>query len=227
MAGWWKPSIRLLVSDYTKTWRVEIIYWWFASAVVLQPVIISSDRGCSGDSAVILFDKGYIIFFCHSIFHCCFISCLQGPAADTMHTMISMALNLFSLQCISTKQCSIPGNFRAAVWPGWLRPWSTSVMEFRAAWAFSDSIIFGYILVETKWPLISSGKTKHITGKVGNTQPASASVSPETEIDVFLHNLIARERGQYFPLPACLPVSQEYSFHTSKFMGLSSALVTC
>lgn len=42
----------LLVSEHSKTRRVETIYWRFASAVVLQPVIIASDgrllrRQCS------------------------------------------------------------------------------------------------------------------------------------------------------------------------------------
>lgn len=51
---------------------------------------------------VLYSDNDYIRFFCHLIFHYCFISFLQGTAAPMVHDVISAVLNLFPLQCKAT-----------------------------------------------------------------------------------------------------------------------------
>lgn len=113
--------------------------------------------------------KGYIIIFCHSIFHCCFIFCLQGPAVTMMHSVISVALNLFPLQCMSSAfnqtDSSIPDISHGCSWPRLAQ--ALKCFPFGAQASISIQW-FDWILIETKRPLIPSRKTKHNTGKADN-----------------------------------------------------------
>lgn len=184
----------LLLSEYSEAWVVNIIYWWFASDLVLQSVASIS---WSGDNT--FFDKGYMILFCHLIFHYFFIFCLRGIAASVIHAMFSVALNLFPLQCMHIALDQPDGATSqvfamTAVGPGGLSPITSSLLEFRPVCAFSDLNMFGCVFVETKQHLISTWKTKHNPGKVVKAmeQSAYASVSPETEIRVFPYDLMAQ-----------------------------------
>lgn len=90
-----------------------------------------------------------------------------------MHVMISVALNLSPLQCMSTAldqsdSATSPVFAMTAVGPGALSPCTSSLLEFSRACAFNDPKMFDCILVETKQTLISTFKTKHNPGKVVN-----------------------------------------------------------